>query len=147
MVRQPSKVEGEEQTISQGGTHESIKEKPSSHLVLAISSLFICTFCWPAAPCAILATIYAIQVCILKLVQLIIIVPIAILLPLLIETVSLLALNNAEVHLTVQKIQCIAYKCKDTLLLSVATVTDTLGESLKVSCPEGVFISVVCRHE
>ena len=35
---------------------------PSSHMVLAVSSLFICIFCWPAAPCAILATIYGIQV-------------------------------------------------------------------------------------
>ena len=46
-----------------GKKDDEAQDKPSSYLVLALVSLFLCICCWPAAPCAILATIYSVQVC------------------------------------------------------------------------------------
>lgn len=43
---------------------ESWNKKPSNHIIVSLVSLFACFCCWPASPCAILAVIYAMQVCI-----------------------------------------------------------------------------------
>lgn len=57
--RQPSTVAEPSQDDP---TSEELKEKPPNYTALIVLSLLMCFFCWPASPCAILATINSVQV-------------------------------------------------------------------------------------